>query len=245
VWLEPSDYLDGFGLVLEYAVTMNVIDTNPTGRIRNRRAPVDRRRIHPFESWEQVETVCAELDPRYAAIPIVLVGTGLRPEELFGLERRDVDLDARVLTVERVFSQGVLKDCKKSSRQRRRVPLRGRVTEAIATMPPRIDTPVLFPAPRGGRIDLERFRHREWVPALRAAGIQHRRVYDCRHTFASWAIAGGVSLFHLSKIMGTSTTMIGEVYGHLLPDSEEYLRGLLDAYDGIRVPSVDLADGST
>lgn len=40
-----------------------------------------------------------------------------------------------------------------------------------------------------------------------------------------------MSLFHLSKIMGTSTSMIGDVYGHLLPDSEDYLRGLLDAYD--------------
>jgi integrase len=119
--------------------------------------------LHPFESWEQVEAVCEELDPRYSAIPIVLVGTGLRPEELFGLERRDVDLDARVLTVERVFSQGLLKDCKKSSRQPRRVPLRGRVVDAMAQMPRRIDTPVLFPAPRGGRVDLERFRYREWA----------------------------------------------------------------------------------
>jgi hypothetical protein len=40
-----------------------------------------------------------------------------------------------------------------------------------------------------------------------------------------------VSLFHLSKIMGTSTTMVGDVYGHLRPDSEEYLRDLLDNYD--------------
>jgi integrase len=220
-----------FKQALEYGVAMNVIDTNPTGRIRNRRAAVDRRQIHPFDAWEQVETICEELDPRYAAIPTVLVGCGLRPEELFGLDRRDLDLEAGVLTVERVFSQGMLKDCKKSSRQRRRVPLRGRVVDAIAAMPPRIDTPVLFPAPRGGRIDLEKFRARSWAPALRAAGVAHRRVYDCRHTFASWAIAGGISLFHLSKIMGTSTTMIGDVYGHLLPDSENYLRGLLDAYD--------------
>lgn len=151
------------------------------------------------------------------------------------MERRDLDLEADVLSVERVYSQGVLKDCRKSSRQRRRVPLRGRVVEAIKAMTPRIDTPVLFPASRGGRIDLEKFRYRQWAPALRAADIPHRRVYDARHTFASWAIAGGVSLFHLSKIMGTSTTMIGDVYGHLLPDSEDYLRGLLDSYDAAAV----------
>jgi integrase len=66
---------------------------------------------------------------------------------------------------------------------------------------------------------------------LRAAGIEHRRVYDTRHTFASWAIAGGVQLFYLARIMGTSVAQIDATYGHLLPDSEEYLRGLLDEYD--------------
>jgi integrase len=82
--------------VLEYAVAMGLLDVNPTARIKNVRATVDRRAIHPFESWEQVEAICAELDPRFAAIRIVLVGTGLRPEELFALERRDLDLDAGV-----------------------------------------------------------------------------------------------------------------------------------------------------
>jgi integrase len=195
----------------------------------------------PFDSWEQVEAICDEMDPRFAAIPIVLVGTRLRPEELFALERRDLDLEAGVLSIERVYSQGVLKDCKKSSRQRRRVPLRQRVAEALRGLPPRLDTPLLFPAARGGHVDGEKFRYREWTPALRAAGIEHRRVYDCRHTFASWAIAGGVQLFYLARIMGTSIAQIDATYGHLLPDSEDYLRGLLDEYDGVRGLSVDLA----
>jgi integrase len=88
---------------------MGLTDTNPTARIRNTRAAV-RREQRPFESWDQVEAVSAEIDPRYAAIPVVLAGTGLRPEELFALERRDVDLDAGVLSVERVYTQRILKD---------------------------------------------------------------------------------------------------------------------------------------
>jgi hypothetical protein len=38
-------------------------------------------------------------------------------------------------------------------------------------------------------------------------------------------------LFYLSRIMGTSVAMIDKTYGRLVPDSEEYLRGLLDDYD--------------
>ena len=103
--------------------------------------------------------------------------------------------------------------------------------DALAAMPPRIDSTLLFPAPRGGYIDLERFRFREWAPALRAAGLEHRRVMDCRHTFASFAIAGGMGLFDLSRVMGTSVAQIDATYGHLLPESEERLRGLLDTFD--------------
>ena len=93
--------------MLEYAVAMGLLDRNPTARIRNVRAAVEvKRGQQPFETWEEVEAIAAELDPRFAAIPVVLVGTGLRPEELWALERRDLDLDAGVLSVERVYSQG-------------------------------------------------------------------------------------------------------------------------------------------
>ena len=70
--------------------------------------------------------------------------------------------------------------------------------------------------------------------------MEHRGVYACRHTFAAWAIAAGVQLFYLSRIMGTSVTQIDATYGHLVPDSEEYLRGLLDDYD--RVPERKLQE---
>jgi hypothetical protein len=57
------------------------------------------------------------------------------------------------------------------------------------------------------------------------------RLLRPRHTFASWAIAGGVQLFCLARIMGTSVAQIDATYGHLLPDSEDCPRGLLDDYD--------------
>jgi integrase len=224
-----------FKQVLEQAVALGLLQSNPCARIKNKRARLDEdREIRPFESWDEVEAIADELPEHYRAIPVVLVGTGLRPEELYGLERRDLDRKAGVLSVERVYSQGRLKPCMKSSRQRRRVPLRAKVLEALDSMPARIDTPVLFPTSDGGRIRHATFRLRHWAPALRAAGLEHRGVYATRHTFAAWSLRAGVHLYYLSRIMGTSVAQIDKTYGHLVPDSEEYLRDLLDAYDSAR-----------
>jgi integrase len=222
-----------FRQALEEAVTLGLLEANPCARIRNRRTKLDEdREIRPFETWDELEAIAEALHPRYRAVPIVLVGTGLRPEELWGLERHDLDRASGVLNVERVFTQNRLKPCKKSDLQRRRVPLRAKVLEAIEAMP----TSQRFDGPLFGNHEGERTRHatfplRHWTPALRAAGIEHRSVYACRHTFASWAIRAGMQLFYLSRVMGTSIAQIDATYGHLVPDSEEYVRGLLDGFD--------------
>ena len=166
------------------------------------------------------------------SIPIVLVGTGLRPEELFGLHRADIDRVGRVLHVRRRFTGAELKDGGKTPGSVRTVPLRGIVLEALAEMPSRIDTPILFSAPRGGYIDIEKFRWREWTPAFRAAGIDHRRIYDCRHTFATWAIESNVvPLWQLATIMGTSVVQLEDTYARWLDRTDDQLRAAFDSYD--------------
>jgi integrase len=53
----------------------------------------------------------------------------------------------------------------------------------------RADTELLFPSVRGAYFDLHNFRTREWKPAQLAVGITPlRRVYDLRHTFATFAL---------------------------------------------------------
>jgi integrase len=93
------------------------------------------------------------------------------------------------------------------------------------------ESEILFPAPRGGYIDIEKFRHREWSPALRAAGIVHRPIKAMRHTFASWAIEGAVELSFLARIMGTSVRELEDTYFRWLTRTDDQLRAALDAYD--------------
>src|SRR5262249_35665460 len=145
--------------------------------------------------------------------------------------RRDVDRAAALLYVRRRFTGGLLKDGGKTPGSVRTVPLRKVVVEALDAMPARIDSPILFPAPRGGYIDGERFRYREWTPALKAAGLDHRRFNDCRHTFATWSIESGVHLFYLAKVMGTSVGQLEDTYARWLTRTDDQLRATFDAYD--------------
>jgi integrase len=133
--------------------------------------------------------------------------------------------------VQRVFATGKLSEYPKTDRSRRRVPLRMRVLEALESMPSRVDTPILFPGPRGGHLDLHNFRARHWKAALRAAGLDYRRPYDLRHTYATFSIAAGVSLFALARRMGTSLEMIDKTDGHLIATSAEAAQARIDAFD--------------
>jgi integrase len=226
------DVFRAFRQALAWALARGYVDRDASVGIRNpKRKRHERREIRPFETWAEVFAIADELDPRYRAIPIVGVGTGLRPEELFGAHRADLDRAARVLHVRRRFSGGALKEGGKTDGSVRTVPLRKVVLDALEAMPPRIDTPVLFPAPRGGYIDGERFRDRERKPALRAAGIEHRGPKMMRHTFATWAIEDGVQLSYLATLMGTSIRELEDTYFRWLRRTDEQLLAAFDAYD--------------
>ncbi len=80
-------------------------------------------------------------------------------------------------------------------------------------------------------MNINNWRNRQWTPALAAAGVPHRRIYDLRHTYATWSLAAGVDIFTLARRMGTSVKMIDRTHGHLVAGADVYERDLLDAFD--------------
>jgi integrase len=213
--------------VLNRAVDWGLLDSNPAKRgIRN--PPRRAREKRPFESWQQIEAVAVRLGSVYGPMVVFAAATGLRPSELFGLEWHDVDREAGVVYVRRAYANARLKHTK-TRLSNRAVPLQAKALEALDRIP-HADSEILFPTARGGRIDFRSFGRRHWKPAQQAAGIEPLRdLYDLRHTYATFALRAGVSVFAVSRFMGSSIAMIDHHYGHLAHDSRQHAVSLLDA----------------
>ena len=213
--------------VLNCAVAWGLLDFNPAklGVPNPARRAKEKR---PFETWQQLEALAAQLGPLYGPMVIFTAATGLRPSELFGLDKRDVDRQLGVVYVRRAYANGRIKNTK-TRLSTRAVPLQAKALEALDRLPAS-DNPILFPNMRGGRIDFRIFGRKHWRPAQIKAGIDPvRGLYDLRHTYATFALRAGVPVFAVSRFMGTSIAMIDRHYGHLANDNRDHAVALLDA----------------
>jgi integrase len=227
---ERSRYgiMQAFRQTLEAAVSWGDITKNPA-KLAGRNKPPEPRGADTFAP-EEVERIAVELGPPYGPAIRFAAATGMRPEEWIALERQDIDRAACIARVARTRVEGRTKPYGKTAGSVREVPLTARALAALGEVPPRLDTRIVFPGPRGDFINLRNFRRREWHPALVAAGVRSRRIYDLRSTYASQSLAAGVSVFELADIMGTSVRMIERHYGKRLDGAGAASAAKLDAY---------------
>lgn len=215
---------------LEAAVRWGYIGGNPA-KLAGRNPQPPPRPVRAY-SIAEIDAIAAELSPIYRPLPAFAAVTGLRPEEWQALERRDIDREGGIVNISRTVSSGEVVDIGKTARSRRQVPLSGRAFDALDAIPPRLDTPLVFPAKGGGLMILDNFRRREWAPAVEGSGVARpARIYDLRATFASRALAAGVSVFELARVMGTSVLMIERAYGTLLDGAGAGIATRLDAFE--------------
>ena len=212
------------------AVRWGHMTTNPATLAGRNRAPSPRT-VRVF-TRDEIDAIAAEMSPAYAPLPMFAAATGLRPEEWQAIERRDVDRRSRVVTVRQTVSDGDVVELGKTDGARRQVPLSRRALAALDSIPPRLDSPLVFPAPSGGVLNADNWRRRVWAPAIEASGIaKPARIYDLRSTFISEALGAAVPVFTVAKIAGTSVRMIERHYGRLLDGATADIADRLDALD--------------
>jgi integrase len=182
--------------------------------------------LRPF-ARDEIDTLAVELGPVYG--PLVVSPPRPGCARTSGLRSSAATSTGQPVSSRcNAATRTVLTPYPKTKRSRRRVPLTARAVAAIDALPAQLRSPLVFPAPRGGYLRLDNWRHRDWYPALDAAGLERRGPYGLRHTFATEALHAGVSVFELARVMGTSVEMIDRTYGHLASDSEASIRARLE-----------------
>ena len=140
-----------------------------------------------------------------AAVRLLLL-TGCRRNEILMLKWDDIDRTAGELRIA---------DGKSGPR---RVPLTPAVERVLARIPRTDGNPwVIAGEKQGERLPrLDPF----WNCLRERAGLADLRLHDCRHSFASEALAIGESLSAISRLLGHKTVMTTVRYAHLARDTE-------------------------
>lgn len=135
--------------------------------------------------------------------------TGMRPSEIIALQWGDVAWNKKRIKVQRAVVDWEPKGTK--TNKVREVDLSG---DALAVLKRqkahtfmRGTSAEIFNNPNTLKpwADEQVQRRRYFAPALRALGLRERDAYQCRHTFASLALMGGINIGYLSRQLGHAT----------------------------------------
>ena len=151
--------------------------------------------------------------PQVHDMALISLHCGLRAGEIFYLTWGAVDIEHGLIT---------LLDTK--SGRTRTLSMTADVKTALLAMGPGNNNEILFPARHGGMTKTISTTFSKAVQqAGFNAGITDRRqrvtFHTLRHTFASWLVMEGISLYHVKELLGHASITMTERYSHLSPDS--------------------------
>ena len=160
-------------------------------------------------------------------IATVILQTGMRPEEVFRVEVRNVDLSRR--TIFNPFG--------KTKAAKRTIPLTSEVREILLRRLKEAKGRWIFWSPaRPGQLEQPdrpiRSVRKAHDAAVRRAGIQeHFRLYDLRHTYATRAAQAGVDVLTLAALLGHTTVQMTSRYVHPTDQHKREATEKLEAYN--------------
>jgi len=161
---------------------------------------------------------------------------GLRAGEVLALRRESVDLERRVLVVDRAVSDvaGRLVVGPTKTGRARAVPIPAALVPDLrehlnSRVGPEPDA-LLFASERGGAVSHAHLYRRHFRPAVARAGLPpNLRFHDLRHTYAALLIAEGAHPRAIMERLGHSSIQVTlGTYGHLFPLLDQALTARLD-----------------
>lgn len=188
--------------MINYFIRKDVLVKNPVSKIKFLKEDNEQMRVVSQEEERLYLMACSQ---PLRDVATIMVETGMRPSEVFGLSWRDVNLEKRFVFVQ----QG------KTKSARRKIPLSDRAHTVFAARRTNRDGEYVFPGMRG----VDNTSHvvklnNAHNGAVSRSKVEPFRLYDLRHTFATRAAEAGVDLVTLAALMGHSRVQMLMRYAH-------------------------------
>ena len=205
-------------LMLNYAKRLQYIDRNPVCDVSFLDEGEGNMRI--VSHWEQ-RLYLGAANPLVHDVALLIVETGMRPEEVFNLAIDDVFLRQNYLKVRKG----------KTRLARRTLQLTQSASEMLKQRLAKAKGRYLYAHrsdPNRPLNNIDRGHHKAVKDALIAPGF---RLYDFRHTFGSRSAMAGVDLPTLKELMGHTSITTTMRYVHPTPEHKRQAMDKLEQFN--------------
>lgn len=199
-------FLALFKTIMAMAERRGLVAESPCGEVKPFRIHAQRERFLSKREAALLMEALRGIDRPEARIITLLLLTGARKSEIVRARWEDVSLERRVLTV----------PLSKSGKPRQIV-LSAMAMELLREMAAERSGPWLFPG-RGGKrplAGLDKF----WAKLRKDLGLRDVRIHDLRHSFASFLVNAGHSLYEVQRLLGHRNPRTTMRYSHLGQES--------------------------
>jgi len=185
---------------------------------KNIKKPKIVEKIPAFFSEQDLERLLAAVrDNDLKDLIRFVVNTGLRQSEVINLKWNQINFKDNYLILDNNFI--VTK-----SKRVRTIPLNINALQILTERQIHKKSDFVFTY-QGNQIK-QLFISHKFRKLIRSAQLDSRLTFhSLRHTFASWLVQKGVSIFEISKLLGHSDIRVTQIYAHLKPEN---LRNAVD-----------------
>ena len=164
------------------------------------------RYLTKAETYRLMEQIKQSHNPMLQYIIPMLILTGARKSEVLRAKWKDINYEKKLWYIE--FTK---------SGKPRYVPLNDSTLELLESIPRYKESAYIFP--NTNNMEPYTCIFRTWDRARSAAGLKDVRIHDLRHSFASFLINAGRSLYEVQKLLGHSQIRTTQRYAHLAPET--------------------------
>ena len=165
-----------------------------------------------YLTQEEVGRLFAELDrnrnTQVGHVIRLLLYTGARKREILDAKWEEIDLNRKLLTVPAARSK---------SKKPRHIPLSEPALELLRSLPREEGVPWVFFSSKTKKPPVSMFN--SWNSIRRKVGLAEVRLHDLRHSYASFLVNAGRSLYEVQKLLGHYDPKVTMRYAHLSSDA--------------------------